>query len=91
MPHPASDHDADLAKAFQELAKFVDAMGNMTIGLTPSLRFRGEHTAAAMEMQLTALEQKIDSLLASVDGNSSDGATIAAHLEQASPKDSTSR
>lgn len=29
---------------------------------------RGEKTAAAMERQLTALERKIDDLLASVDG-----------------------
>jgi len=48
---PAADpplDSADLAKAFQELAK-------------------GEKTASAMENQLTALERKIDDLLASVD------------------------
>lgn len=33
---------------------------------------RGERTAAAMETQLTALERKIDDLLASVDNGSSD-------------------
>ncbi|CAF9915857.1 hypothetical protein IMSHALPRED_002719 [Imshaugia aleurites] len=48
-PLPASpgDADADLARAFQELAK-------------------GERTASAMETQLTALERKIDDLLATV-------------------------
>ncbi|KAL8674671.1 MAG: hypothetical protein Q9168_000903 [Polycauliona sp. 1 TL-2023] len=40
--------DADIAKAFQELA-------------------RGEQAASAMENQLTALEQKIDALLASAE------------------------
>lgn len=30
--------------------------------------FRGEKTAAAMENQLSAIERKIDDLLASVDG-----------------------
>ncbi|KAL8999276.1 MAG: hypothetical protein Q9169_001821 [Polycauliona sp. 2 TL-2023] len=40
--------DADIAKAFQELA-------------------RGEQAASAMENQLTALEQRIDALLASAE------------------------
>ena len=40
--------------------------------MTITLCDRGERTAAAMENQLTALERKIDDLLASVDQSSSE-------------------
>lgn len=68
MPEP-SPNDADMLKAFQELAKFAHTfIGESAFPLT-FLPFcnRGERTAAAMEKQLTALEHKIDDLLASVD------------------------
>ncbi|KAF6227295.1 hypothetical protein HO133_008738 [Letharia lupina] len=52
-----ADADADLARAFQELAK-------------------GERTASAMETQLTALERKIDELLATVASADDRGAEV---------------
>ena len=45
-------------------------------------RSRGERAAAAMETQLTALERKIDDLLASVDVDSAGKDTIMNHQEQ---------
>ena len=44
--------------------------------------FRGERAAAVMETQLTALERKIDDLLASVDVDSAGKDTIMNHQEQ---------
>ena len=43
---------------------------------------RGERAAAAMETQLTALERKIDDLLASVDVDSDGKKAIVNHQEQ---------
>lgn len=65
--------DADFAQAFQELAQSVHADAKLLTVIyfirADSFIFssRGERTAAAMESQLAALEQKIDALLASVD------------------------
>ena len=53
-------------------------------------QLRGERTAAAMETQLTALERKIDDLLASVDVESTENDAIMngqekSHQEQSRP------
>ncbi|KAI4260343.1 MAG: hypothetical protein LQ352_000316 [Teloschistes flavicans] len=70
-PHETSTEEtggsADLAKAFEELAKYVihlfeDSILPLLV-LILDLVFRGEKAASAMENQLTALEQKIDALL----------------------------
>ncbi|KAG7007205.1 hypothetical protein G7Y79_00011g031030 [Physcia stellaris] len=47
---------------------------------------KGERTAAAMETQLTALERKIDDLLASVDNGSSEKHAAANDPEQSKEK-----
>ena len=46
------------------------------------LHSRGERAAAAMETQLTALERKIDDLLASVDVDSAEKNGIMNHQEK---------
>ena len=53
-------------------------------------QLRGERTATAMETQLTALERKIDDLLASVDVESTENNAIMneqekSHQEQSRP------
>ena len=49
--------------------------------LTQIFLDRGERTAAAMENQLTALERKIDSLLASVDPHANSTEQIKPNTE----------
>lgn len=60
--------DTDIAKAFQEIARYtVDPLLHTGLPELTRLGHRGEQAASAMENQLTALEQKIDALLASAE------------------------
>ncbi|KAL8695455.1 MAG: hypothetical protein Q9218_000033 [Villophora microphyllina] len=71
-PEEPGDDAADLAKAFQELAKYVIYIFSHSLPqfleLILGLVLRGEQAASAMENQLTALERKIDALLESAEG-----------------------
>lgn len=57
-----------------------------TMRLTQIFCDRGEKTAAAMENQLTALERKIDNLLASVDAHANSTEQIQPKMEDDSAK-----
>ncbi len=86
-PEPATPEsgDADIAKAFQEIARYVvDFLRYPYTGLLELTAFgnRGEQAASAMENQLTALEQKIDALLASAEAPGASAGSSAAAAPQ---------
>lgn len=88
-PEPATPEsgDADIAKAFQEIARYVVDFLRYTglLELTGSGN-RGEQAASAMENQLTALEQKIDALLASAEAPGASAGSSAAAAAAAAPQ-----